>query len=83
MKTYSFFFNKIKNENYLKKYFFIDFLKSFYVSGRDDCLALYSGQSNNNWESVSCYEQHPFICEIPEGKALATNPVVTGVYLQT
>lgn len=66
--------NELKKESHSK----IDFA-FFDVLGRDDCVALYSGQSNGNWETVSCYEERPYVCEIPEGKALAATPIDPGL----
>nr|XP_039270230.1 uncharacterized protein LOC120344952 [Styela clava] len=47
------------------------------VAGRDDCANLYTGKGNNNWEITGCYLQLGYICEIAEGKSLASLPVVT------
>jgi len=49
------------------------------ISDRDDCVALYSGgNAHSNWETVTCFQERAYICEIPEGQPLASGPAVSG-----
>ena len=55
------------------------FILFLFISERDDCVALYSGgNANENWETVTCFEERAYICEIPEGQDLATGPAGSG-----
>lgn len=48
--------------------------------GTDDCIIMYTGKGNDNWETMQCFQPLGYICEIPEGQALSNN-VETSVYL--
>jgi len=48
------------------------------VTGREDCMYLYTGKSAKNWETSSCFYERPFICQVDEGSKLPPGGVVTG-----
>ncbi|CAK8673207.1 unnamed protein product [Clavelina lepadiformis] len=47
------------------------------VSGREDCLNLYTGKTTNNWETSSCFHERPFICQLPVGATIPSAPVIS------
>eukprot|EP00058_Branchiostoma_floridae_P019221 XP_002604710.1 hypothetical protein BRAFLDRAFT_80319 [Branchiostoma floridae] len=37
-----------------------------------DCTTIYTGDNEGHWETRECFEQHAYICELPQGKDLVT-----------
>ncbi|XP_066304554.1 lymphocyte antigen 75-like [Branchiostoma lanceolatum] len=37
-----------------------------------DCSTMYTGVNEGYWETRECFEQHAYVCELPQGKDLVT-----------